>query len=271
MGLKERLKYWLDVVLGDEAQRRALGPRRKGAPPPAAAPALSHVERLLFPESAAPAATTKAQIDAYLTQLSAAIRADAPAALPSVIVTGAMRCGKTRVAKTVCAQAGMVHLPSDRLRQAIYGDLDGPERRRVVKYTYKRLLLQHPTGLVLDGTVFLDTGITLTGWARARGVQTFVIGYARNRVARKARSLIRFRQHHECWTTERYSDADMAQLARRIILHSQALRARAQTEGLTYLDLDSAQFPAELARVTQRILRALRGPKQRHRRPRAQP
>lgn len=259
MGLKQRLKYWLDVILGDEAQRRALGPRRKTAAPQ------SHVDKILFPDQPAPPAMTKAAVDAYLAQVAQAIRADKPPALPSVIVTGAMRCGKTRVAKAVSQETGMIHMPSDRLREAIYGDADGAVRARLIKYAYKRLLLMHPTGLVLEGTVFLDTDNALLAWAKKRGVQTFVIGYARNRVARKARSMIKFRQRHECWTTDRYSDEDMTRLARRIILHSQNLRARAKVEGLTYLDLDSAHFQPELARVTGVILRALH-----HRHPRAQ-
>ncbi|MFN4058701.1 MAG: hypothetical protein ACK4HW_11045 [Roseinatronobacter sp.] len=265
MGLKERLKYWLDVILGDEAQRRALGARRK------ALPARKHVNTILFPDRPEKPARTKAEIDAYLERLSSAISQDNPPNIPSIIVTGAMRCGKTRVAKAVGQETGLVHVPSDRLRAAIYEHTEDAERRRLVKYTYKRLMLAHPTGVVFEGTVFLDTDNTLLDWAKARGRQIFVIGYARNRVARKARSMIKFRQHHDCWTKDSVADADMTQLARKIILHSQNLRARCKAEGMTYIDLDSAQFQSELACVTQQIMRSLRRPKRGHRRPGTQP
>lgn len=236
-------------------QRWAAVLRGAGAPPaphPVAARA-----PMPFPPPRDPPATTKAQVDAYLAAFSAEITAFEPAPVRSIIVTGTVRCGKTLVAKEICARANMVHIPSDRIRNATYVATEGAERARLIKYIYKRLLLMHPTGLVIEGTVFLDAGVTLPLWARARGFKVFAIGYALDDAKRKARSMIAFRRSNPCWTTGARTDAEIRRMARRIVLRSRDIRAYCEKHGLVYLDLDSGRFNAELNRVTRAMLRKM--------------
>jgi hypothetical protein len=255
MDWRKRLKGWLDILLGDAAQRAALGPRkpRKAKRGPEVAPAPP--PEIDFPTVPRTLATQQAQIDAYLAELSRAIAHANPPATPTILITGAMRCGKTRVAKEICAHTGMIHIPSDKLRNAVYLGTEGALRVRLVHYVYKRLILLHPTGLVIEGTVFLDNDINLTRWAKARGVKAFAIGYSHRNVARKAKSLVSFRKNHKCWTSDLYTDAELHNVARKIILNSRQIKQRARAEGFRYLDLDSTLFASQMQDVVQTILR----------------
>ena len=254
MALNERWAKWRDRVLGWVR-----------GPVPASAPAHGNDAlmrpttpgALVFPQMDGLPAVTKAQVDAFLAALSVNIAKMAPPDLPSVLITGAMRCGKTLVAQNVCARTGMVHLPSDRLRAVTYHLTTGVERARLIRYIYKRILLTHPTGLVLEGTVFLDDGVTLPIWARRRGFPVFAIGYARANVNAKARSMIAFRKGNECWTKDRLSDQELRRMARKIIGRSRDIRDFCATNDMVYLDLDSSRFNDELRRVSRTIRRRL--------------
>jgi hypothetical protein len=267
MDWRKRLKQWLDIVLGDAAQRAALGPRKPRRPKhrPEVAPAPP--PEIDFPPAPPTLASQQAQIDAYLAELSRAITRANPPATPTILITGAMRCGKTRVAKEICAHKGMIHIPSDKLRNAVYLGAEGALRVRLVHYVYKRLILMHPTGLVIEGTVFLDNDINLTRWAKARGVKTFAIGYSHRNVARKAHSLITFRKKHKCWTSDLYTDAELHNVARKIILNSRQIKQRARSEGFRYLDLDSTKFASQMQDAVRTILRDMDVKRQRDRSP----
>jgi|GEM_PF-1430409 len=226
-------------------------------PPPAVPPPVPTAPLPIIPLPQGKPATTKAAIDAYLTVLLADIATYAPAPVPSVIVTGTMRCGKTLVARRLARRNGMYHVPSDRLRHATYINCDDATKLRVVKYIYKRLLLAYPSGLVLDGTVFLDTGVTLPHWAVQRGIGCVAIGYSLDTPARKARHMIAFRKTRDCWTSGRKSDAELRQLARKIIGRSKDIKAQCAANGWPYFDLDSGQFRTEKHRIVRRIERIL--------------
>lgn len=226
---------------------------RLSPPPPQAAPAALPIVPLPQDKPV----TTKAAIDAYLDVLLSDIAAYAPAPLPSLIVTGTMRCGKTLVARGVARRNRMYHIPSDRLRHASYINSDDATKLRVIKYIYKRLLLAYPTGLVLDGTVFLDNGVTLPHWAARRGIGCVAIGYSQDTPARKARHMIAFRKARDCWTSGRKSDAELRQLARRIIGRSKDIKAQCAADGWPYFDLDSGRFQIEKRRIMRRIERQL--------------
>ncbi len=152
----------------------------------------------------------------------------------------------------------MVHIPSDRIRNATYVATEGAERARLIKYIYKRLLLTHPKGLVLDGTVFVDHGVTLPMWARARRFKVFVIGYANGPAQRKARSILKYRRTNDCWTDGKLSEADILHISRQIVSRSRDLRAYCEKHALVYFDVDSGRFDMELRRVTRTILRRMR-------------
>ncbi|MCC5960855.1 MAG: hypothetical protein JJU08_16095 [Rhodobacteraceae bacterium] len=202
-------------------------------------------------------AQTKADIDAYLQVLFNEIATYAPAQVPSLIVTGAMRCGKTLLTRRLARRNGLYHIPSDRLRHATYIASDEATKQRVVKYIYKRLLLAYPTGLALDGTLFLDNGVTVPHWAAQRGIRCVAIGYALDDAARKAQSMIDFRKSNNCWTSHNKSEADVLYMAHQIVSRSKEIKGICDTQGWDYFDLDSGAFSREKRRIIYAVEKLL--------------
>ena len=203
------------------------------------------------PETAAPA--TKAVLDCYLDKLFAEIAARPLADAPSVLISGAVRCGKTKVANRVAARGEYVHLKTDQIRNVTYLHSDEAEKRRAAKYLFRRILLRFPRGVLIDGTALMDAPCELPLWARARGIAFFAIGYSSGTAEAKHRDLLAYRTENTCWTTRGKSDAEMLRFARRLIRRSREIRAFCEGNDLPYYDLDSAQFARERARIVTDI------------------
>ena len=217
------------------------------------------------PQSLTPADTRqarrKAEIDSYLATLFAQIEAAQRPDLPSLIISGTRRCGKTKVARILAARLGHVHLPIDKIRNATYLNCPEPEKRRIAKYVFRRILLRFPTGVMIEGTGAMDAPCDLPQWAVRRGIAFFAIGYSLDRPDDKHRDLLAYRQTNPCWTKRSKTDAEMRGFARNVIRRSQEIRACCNTQGLRYFDLDSAAFGSERDRIVHAIeteLRAMR-------------
>ncbi len=208
------------------------------------------MSQTLAPKSCPPG---RDEINAYLTRLSEQIAAARPPALPSVLISGTMRCGKTRVARALAARTGHVIVETDQIRNALYGQCNEADRRRVMKYAFRKLLLRWPDGILLEGTALMDAPCELPVWAHRRGLHFATIGYSRGSTDAKTRDLLAFRATHQCWTRKAMDDAGVARLARRIINRSKELEAFCLANGMSYHHLDSSRFQAECARIAQKI------------------
>ncbi len=195
----------------------------------------------------------RAAIRAYLDSLTKRIAGEGPPDLPSALISGAIRCGKTRVARQVCNATGLVRLETDHLRNALILGLSEGDKRRVTKYVYRQILLRHPRGLLIDGTALMDAPCELPLWARRRGILFFAIGYSEGRVPDKTRDLLAFRASNPCWTRKMTDDAGVKRLARQIIQRSKEVRGFCAAHDLPYFHLDSGQFEAERDRVAREI------------------
>lgn len=200
---------------------------------------------------------SKAVLDLYLDRLCADIAAHPLTDAPSVLISGAVRCGKTKVANRVAARGAYVHLKTDQIRNATYLHSSDAEKRRAVKYLFRRILLRFPRGVLIDGTALMDAPCDLPLWARARGIAVFAIGYSAGTPEAKQRDLLAYRAENNCWTRHSKSDAEMLRFARRLIRRSKEIRAFCKAHDLPYYDLDSAQFAAERARIVTDIERRL--------------
>ncbi|MCC5962457.1 MAG: hypothetical protein JJU09_04955 [Rhodobacteraceae bacterium] len=195
----------------------------------------------------------RAAIRAYLDSLTTRIADERPPDLPSVLISGAIRCGKTRVARQVCNATRLVRLETDHLRNALILGLSERDKRRVAKYVYRQILLRHPRGLLIDGTALMDAPCELPLWARRRGILFLAIGYSEGRVPDKTRDLLAFRASNPCWTHKMTDDAGVKRLARQIIQRSKEVREFCAAHELPYFHLDSGQFDAERDRVAREI------------------
>jgi hypothetical protein len=191
----------------------------------------------------------KASLDHYLEGLFADLSARPLCDRPSVLLSGAVRCGKTKLASALAARAGYVHLRTDRIRNATYLDSPPAARRRAVKYLYRRILLRFPAGVLLEGTALTDAPCDLPLWAAARGIPFFAIGYSTGTAEQKCADLLAYRAENRCWTRHNKSDADMLKFARRLIARSREIRAFCAAHDLPYYDLESSQFEAEHSRI----------------------
>lgn len=203
-------------------------------------------------------ARRKAEIDIYLDGLFTQIEATPRPDLPSVILSGTLRCGKTKVARALAARTGYLRLPTDKIRNATYLDCPEPEKRRIAKYVFRRILLRFPTGVMIEGTGAMDAPCELPLWASRRGIAFFAIGYSFDRPDDKHRDLLAYRETQSCWTKRSKSDAQMLGFARRVIRRSQEIKAFCNAADLPYFDLDSGQFDTERDRIIHTIETALR-------------
>lgn len=197
-------------------------------------------------------------IRTYLDMLFARIDAAQPPELPTTLISGAIRCGKTRVAQRLAAATGLVRLETDEIRNALVTGLSERDKRRVVKYVYRRLLMRFPRGLLVDGTALMDDPCELPLWARRRGLLFFTIGYSEGSVADKTRDLLAFRAQNRCWTHKAMDDAGVPRLARQIIRRSKQLQTYCAAHDLPYHHLDSGQFYRERDRIAAEIERIVR-------------
>lgn len=199
----------------------------------------------------------RAMLDHYLQDLFATIEAGPLADKPSVLISGAVRCGKTKVARQVAVRGGFHHLRTDQIRNATYLHSCEAEKRRALKYLYRRLLLRFPRGILIDGTALMDAPCELPVWARQRGIAFFAIGYSFQTPEAKARDLLAYRAENRCWTKQKRSDADMLRFARGVIRRSTTIREFCTAHDLPYFDLDSSRFEAERDRIVRAIERNL--------------
>ena len=204
-------------------------------------------------EHSVTAAPRKAAIDLYLAGLFETICAAPLPDLPSVLISGTVRCGKTKVARRVALRGGFFHLKTDQIRNQTYGNAPEAEKRRIAKYVYRRILLRFPTGVLIDGTGIMDAPCELPLWADARGIAFFAIGYSFDTPEAKQRDLIAYRAENACWTQHSKSDDEMGRFARRLIRRSKDIRQFCELHGLPYFDLDSGSFDAERERITRQI------------------
>ncbi len=195
----------------------------------------------------------RAEINTYLDNLADEIAAAQPTALPSLLISGTVRCGKTRVARALAQRTGHVIVETDHIRNALYRGCTEIERRRVMKYSFRKLLMRHPTGILLEGTALTDDPMELPLWAKRRGLDMVIIGYSQGNSWAKARDMQAFRDANRCWTLKTHDAERLRKLARQIRKRSAELRDFCALHGLPYHDLDSGRFYAEVARIAALI------------------
>ncbi len=203
-------------------------------------------------------AIRKVEIDHYLTELFTKIAAAPLPDLPSVLISGAVRCGKTKVARRVSLRGGYYHLRTDDIRNQTYLDAPEAEKRRAAKYVFRRILLQFPKGVLIEGTGLMDAPCALPVWADRRGIAFFAIGYSFDTPEAKQHDLLAYRADNTCWTKQRKSDEEMLRFARRLIRRSKDIKRYCEAEDLPYFDLESARFEAERARIVREIEHAVK-------------
>jgi len=179
---------------------------------------------------------------------------DGPA---SILIGGPVRCGKSSVARAVAAATGMLVLPTDVIDRQFCRDLPPGRQRPILQAVLGHVLRSHPRGVILEGVMLFDRAPWLIPGALARGLPVYAIGYADGTPEAKRAHVEAGRAAGDCWTLDAGLDegALVAQ-ASYIVAESRVLRRRADRLGHRYLELDSARFGDEVARLAALILNA---------------
>jgi hypothetical protein len=190
----------------------------------------------------------------FVAQISSDMENSGLPNCPSIIIGGAQRCGKSIVAKWISEDLQMFHLKSDYVRDSLYGELKGKQKRWSASYVFKRILNQFPQGVLAEGTVFTDNAKSVPIWANKneRNIQVYIIGSASD-FRKKYEAMSSFRKNSPCWTSKKLDESQLLNLAKHITEKSAANKELCLKYGFTYFDIDPLNFSRDLTKVVTKI------------------
>lgn len=192
----------------------------------------------------------------FLTKLAAEIENTNLPDLSSVIIGGATRCGKTKLAKLIQKDLKMFHLKSDDVKRNLYSELKGKHRRWTASYIFKEILTLFPRGVIVEGTVFTQYAKNFPRWEIPSDIPVYLIGSTTN-FEKKYEAMLAFRNNNLCWTSIEYSESELLNLAERITEDSIANRELCIEQGYTYFDARPNEFERDINEIAARIQRTL--------------
>lgn len=187
--------------------------------------------------------------------------------VPSLILSGWCRVGKTSTAQRLCRSNGLGYLPLDPF-STIYQRIKDDDTRQFVKMALVReLLIRYPTGMILVGADLVfdnyfrsderpkPTLDFLQKLSLTHPVKIYLIGNAKDTLTEKLDGLKKYRLKRACWTSNsRAWDEDrLEDRVKEIISASQFFRDQSQSSGMTYLDIQSTSFHDSVVRAQARI------------------
>lgn len=183
--------------------------------------------------------------------------------VPSLILSGWCRVGKTSLAQRLCRSNSLCYLPLDPF-SAIYQRIKDDVTRQFVKQTLVReLLTRYPTGIILDGDdLVFDNYLRsddrpkptldfLHELSLEHPVKIYLIGNAQDTLTEKIDGIKRYRSKHPCWTlnSQAWGEDMLEERAKEIISASQLLRDQSNSTNLTYIDIQSSSFQHSVVRA----------------------
>lgn len=188
----------------------------------------------------------------FLVQISSDIERSNPSVTPSIIIGGAQRCGKTTVARLISKDLKMFRLKSDYVSRSLYGKLNVKQKRWSASYVFKKLLTLFPQGIIAEGTIFTDIAKNISIWGNKRNIAVYIIG-STSSYEKKHATMLSFRNNNSCWTSEKFSDSELLNLAKSITEKSVVNRELCLKHGFTYFDVDPCNFDRDIKRIATKI------------------
>ena len=183
--------------------------------------------------------------------------------VPSIVISGWCRVGKTALAKRLCLSNGLRHISLDPF-SAIYERIkDDGTRLCIKKVLIQELLIRYPTGVVLDGADLVfdnyfrsekrpqPTLDFLKMLSHEHSVKIYLIGHTDDTVKDKIDALKNYRLKHPCWTSnsQAWDDESLGDRAQEIFAASKLLRDQSKASGITYIDIHSGSFHDSVVRA----------------------
>jgi hypothetical protein len=187
--------------------------------------------------------------------------------IPSLIISGWPRIGKTTVVSQLCGSTGMSGLSLDQF-SVVYERIRDDETRSFIKHALiKALICRFPVGVIFDGSdlVFdnyyrsynrpLPSLSLLHSLCREYGTRIYLLGNTQDSINEKMTAIKSFRQQHKCWTSNTliWGDNNLEERIKEIFQASQHFLSLAQMNGLKYIDIKSNDFFGSIIRAQAKI------------------
>lgn len=174
--------------------------------------------------------------------------------LPSLLITGAQRTGKSILARQLAEATGAAVLRTDDLKHRFFPDrLPAAERRRLAADCLAGLLARAPTGLILEGVAIWNLCRRhLAG--RTLPAPAYVLGFTGS-LAEKSRGIETYRRTGACWTLKLgYCQDRLDALARRQLDTSCKQRDFCLEHHIPFLEIRPDSFAADIQAARAFIL-----------------
>lgn len=183
--------------------------------------------------------------------------------VPSIVISGWCRVGKTTLAKRLCQSNGLRHISLDPF-SAIYERIkDDGTRLCIKKVLVQELLIRYPTGVILDGADLVfdnyfrsekrpqPTLDFLKMLSHEHSVKIYLIGHTEDTVKDKIDAFKYYRLKHPCWTSssQAWDEESLGDRAQEIIAASKLLRDQSKASSITYIDIHSGSFHDSVVRA----------------------
>lgn len=187
--------------------------------------------------------------------------------IPSLIISGWARTGKTTLASQLCRSTGMGCLSLDQF-SAVYEGIRDEKTRSFIRSTLiKALICRFPVGIILEGSnlVFdnyyrsysrpVPSLSLLHSLYTEYCMRVYIIGNTQDSIDEKMAAIKLFRQRHECWTSKSlaWANNNLDERVREVFQASQNFLSLAQINGLHYIDIQSNDFSGSIVRAQAHI------------------
>lgn len=180
----------------------------------------------------------------------------------NVLITGAPRVGKTKLAKTLERERGYAIVSTDFVRRFFWELEDHDLRVETQHAVYRHLLETFPCNLVVEGDGLTGDrprhgrstdDLELATRLHHEGLsKTFIIGCSDEAWTHKLGAIQTHARDNQCWT-HKLPEERLVGLAQNIIVRSQALKALAAVRNLNYIEINTSDFSAALHRAVRLI------------------
>jgi hypothetical protein len=185
-------------------------------------------------------------------------------AVPSAVVVGFARSGKTKIAARISAEFGFSHISLDKVRRLIRSKSGDRDDWDMHWRFCEHVLDQHPCGVVIEGDNLIGENrsrkeiydpsrlIWSVSHLRLRGAQVVFVGSADCTVSERADAITEYRLNNRCWTA-RYTDKQIVRFAERSISYSRHLRQLAEENSIPYFEIGVDSFEHDVSSVARHI------------------
>jgi len=194
--------------------------------------------------------------------------------IPSLIISGWSRTGKTTLVSQLCRSTGMSSLSFDQF-SGVYECIRDEKTRSFIRHALlEALIYRFPVGVILEGSdlVFdnyyrshsmpLPSLSLLHSVCSKYSMRIYILGNTWDSIDEKMTAIKSFRRRHKCWTSnnQAWAENNLKERVKEVFEASQHFLSLAHISGLNYIDIQSSDFSASIIRAQAQIEQAILSP-----------